>query len=305
MKSTLCRTLELHAFAIPGALVRVLGAGLSLAIVACEDSDVDVDSGQDARTDVGPKDSDVVADVGFDGGDSGDSGDPAPMDAGLQDNWSCLPLAGWHAPTLMSAVVNLSFASSEDAAGNAIPAEGVRVEVCPAALDCSDRTFTATTGADGGAELTVPTPAGGFRGHFSVSGPDVIPTRLHLLPPIWRNGTRWSGPWFAPTWAFLTRTATAGGGPTLDHAKGHAVILAADCGYDSDLPERSDTDETMITANGRTADVQTGYAHLFWNLDPGEVVFEAKLGQAVVGRVTRTISAGTFTEGVLGPTPLD
>jgi hypothetical protein len=94
---------------------------------------------------------------------------------------SCLDLgcAGkpWPAFAAASLGVHLTITSFTAAT----PFPGVLVKVCGATdHDCTSPLDTATTGADGTVDVTMPTGPGGEGGYFDFSGPSIAPTALEL-----------------------------------------------------------------------------------------------------------------------------
>ncbi|MBI4820607.1 MAG: hypothetical protein HY791_30360 [Deltaproteobacteria bacterium] len=279
---------------------------LLLFTPACDESDSPVDVGFDVGFDVLPGDDVGPPDTGDAGFEDADTGAPDDGATGPQyeDSWTCVGDVTWPAPVRMAGLVQLRFIHV-DAAWEETPAGDTQVKVCsgtdPA---CPAPTFTGTTSAGGLVDISVPTPTPhGFEGWLRVSKPGYVPSSLYLLPPIRDNWVRWSGPWGVLSQATLVATASV----ALDPTKAQVLVLTADCDYLFRDTPPSATSELSVTLGGRPADSHdpTDYAFFFFNVDPGTVELEAKLGERVVGRTHWMTTAGELTQGVLGPTPID
>lgn len=283
-------------------LGRILIGATLAAGGGCDPSPTPQDSGTDAYS----ADAFIQADA------------PVDVDAGGRASvWACLdgPVA-WPDPINANATFDLTFIDV-DGAVEGPPLNGATIDACPAGdPTCATPDSTATTAGLGRAQLTVPTPGVGWHGFVRVTSAGHMPTHVFLSHSIWHNAAWWSGPWAVPETADLeTWAGSLSPAITLDASRGHAMMLTADCCYLERVGgapagcERSDTDELSVTIDGVEPDASAPgeYFYAFFNLEPGPAIVEARLRSTgdVVGRQEIFIVAGGFSEGVIGPTPLD
>lgn len=180
------------------------------------------------------------------------------------------------------------------------PFEGLTVDVCPADGDCKTPSGTAVTDTDGIARLTLPTEGDGFEGYLCVTGTDVVPLDLHMLPPISdANSIYLSDSWspVAITTGALLGLARMTGVTAIDPRKGHVIATTLDC-------RGQFTPWVTVTANGAQPAMSTDSDNLFLNVEPGPVEIVGGLFDGVeIGHVTRRLAAGHILAVNFGPTP--
>lgn len=250
------------------------------------------------------------ADAGIDGGGADGGGADGGTDAAVRASvWSCLPLASFPTPDGPSSTFTMTFWDIEgvDVTHASV---GTTIDACAAGDEaCASPLSTATTDASGRATLTVPTLGAPWAGFLSIHSAVSTPAYLFLHPPMWYDGLRWTGPWAVPD---ATDLAALAGTITIDPARGHVLVLTADCCY----LERgaavgcnggSDAHDVVVTLDGVAADLvpTNDYASFFFNVEPGPALVEARVRGTgeLVGRSEIFVVAGGFSETVVGPTP--
>ncbi len=235
-------------------------------------------------------------------GSGGSSAADGASGAGGAGPWSCVGHVVYPQAPAASLDVTRRFyhmpAKYGDPADGA-PYAGATIDACDAQGDCAAPLDTAVTDANGDAALTLPTPGIGFEGYLRLTGPDVVPSVLYMLPPIADASSRYLASDWIP--AVLTTTSLAGfasaQGVSIDASAGQVVGTIMDC-------DEAFSEVPVMTANGTTADTSGGGDSVFFNVEPGPVELVAKLADGTeVGRVTRTVAAGELLGVNFGPTP--